>query len=256
MKNLLKGILIIGLVMISYIISPVCADAANNIDATYIGSAGDEKSITDILAAQGNRESGFILEIPVKSGSRYFKLGEDHTWREIPWTDIPSLNEPCPFLSKRVDPSGSKSPGQPLSDATTIVSPVSITIGGSDFGINITKAEERGSLELTPDFIMRMKQIVPASGISSGFRLNIADSGDGDNVFWIGPDFTESSLLKIEECPFLQLTDERNKMPGIASANAVTTDGDLLYQKSSVIPVHSPVDTVPLTTGTWIPYAY
>jgi hypothetical protein len=50
------------------------------------------------------------------------------------------------------------------------------------------------------------------SEISSGFRLNIADSGDGDNVFWIAPDFTESSLLKGEDCPFLQLTDESNKM--------------------------------------------
>jgi hypothetical protein len=142
-----------------------------------------------------------------------------------------------------------------ISSATTIVSPISITIGESDFGINITKAEERGSLELTPDFIMRMKQIIPASEISSGFRLNIADSGDGDNVFWIAPDFTESSLLKIEECPFLQLTDESNKMPGIASAYVVTTDVDLLYQRSPVIPLLSPVDNVPLTTGTCIPYA-
>jgi hypothetical protein len=143
-----------------------------------------------------------------------------------------------------------------ISSATTIVSPISITIGGSDFGINTTRAEERGSLELTPDFIMRMKQIMPSSEISSGFRLNIADSGDGDNVFWIAPDFTESSLLKGEDCPFLQLTDESNKMPAVASAYAVSTDIALLRQTPPVFPAHSPVYPVPLKSDTAIPYPY
>lgn len=122
-----------------------------------------------------------------------------------------------------------------ISSATTIVSPKSITIGGNDFGINITKAEERGSLELTPDFIMRMKQIIPASEVSSGFRLNIADSGDRDNVFWIAPDFTESSLLDVEDCPFLQLSSESDQMPRIASAYAKMKD-------SIYTPIEYPVD--------------
>jgi hypothetical protein len=95
-----------------------------------------------------------------------------------------------------------------------------------------------------------------ASEFSSGFRLNIADSGGGGNVFWIAPDFTESSLFKGEDCPFLQLTDESNKMPAIASAYVVSTDIALLYQTPPVIPAHSPVYPFPLKSDTAIPYPY